>query len=126
MGGRCGVIDTSQTLIVAPFAGRDRQFQLRLGEISELERSQGAGIGEITERVLNGRFYARDVWETLRLGLEGGGMPEHEATALMGRYHTQPIVPYVSLASRILAACLAGTPPPETPAEPGKPPADGG
>lgn len=119
-----GQFSTAQTLLVRPFAGRERRFQLRLGEIGELERSSRAGIGEITERVIAGRFYAADIWDTLRLGLEGGGMDEPEATALLARFRDKPLLPYVGLASDILAAAIAGVPEPEGPA-PGKPEAEG-
>jgi hypothetical protein len=116
-----GGASTAGTLLSRPFAGRDRRFQLRLGEISELERVAGAGIGAITERVITGKFYARDIWDTLRLGLEGGGMDEPEATALLSRYRDKPLIPYVGLASDILAAALAGVPEPP----PGKAQAEG-
>ena len=107
------MIDTSKTLVLRQFAGLERRFQLTIGQIAELEQTQRAGIGEITDRVITGKFYAGDIWQTLRLGLQGGGMSEVEATALIGRYQREPIIPYVGLASDILASCLAGTPAPK-------------
>ncbi|TDR94205.1 gene transfer agent family protein [Enterovirga rhinocerotis] len=109
-------IDTSRTAIDWPFGGKTRRFQLRLGEISELERLSRAGIGEIMLRLAGHRFYAADVWETIRLGLEGGGMHDALATALVERYHTRPIADYLDLAGKILSAAVTGV----EAAEPGK------
>lgn len=120
-----GEAHTAGTLLVRLFAGRERRFQLRIGEIGELERICGAGIGEITNRIILGNFFGRDIWETIRLGLEGGGTTEMEASALLARYGSQPIIPYVGLASDILAASLAGVPAPKGEGPPGKPPAEG-
>jgi hypothetical protein len=99
------------TLVRAPFAGRTRQFQLRLGEIEALEQACGAGIGEIAFRLQAHTFKAADVWETIRLGLEGGGASEAEATTVLMRYRAAPIADYIGLAARILGAALNGVEP---------------
>lgn len=103
--------DTSRTVVDWPFAGKSRRFQLRIGEIGELERLCGAGIGEIMLRLAGHRFYAGDVWETIRLGLEGGGEREALATALVGRYQGGPIADYIELAMKIIEAAVSGTGP---------------
>ena len=115
-------IDTSRTAIDRPFAGRTRRFQLRIGEIGELERLCGAGIGEIGLRLVQHRFYARDVWEAIRLGLEGGGASESLATGLVQRYQAQPIAEHIGLATAIIDAALSGV---ALEAEPGKDQAEG-
>ncbi|HVL73319.1 MAG TPA: gene transfer agent family protein [Beijerinckiaceae bacterium] len=119
-------LDTSRTAIDADFAGRRRRFQLRIGEIGELERLCGAGIGEIALRLQLHTFRAADVWEPIRLGLEGGGAGETEATALVVRYQSQPIADYIGLAARIVDAALSGAPKPDAKAaRPGKAMAEG-
>lgn len=100
--------DTSLTAIDRPFAGQSRRFQLRYGEIGELERVCGAGIGAIMMRVAGHQFSARDVWETIRLGLEGGGMEEPEATATVMRYHGTALAPHLQLVADILCAAVSG------------------
>ena len=103
-------IDTSRTLIERPFAGRNRRFQLRYGEIEALERTCGAGIGEIMLRLGTHRFRAADVWETLRLGLEGAGTPEMDATAIVMPYQSTALAGHLQLAADIISAAVTGVP----------------
>lgn len=107
------MIDTSRTKIDRPFAGAVRPFQLRYGEIETLERMCGAGIGEIMMRLGTHRFKAADIWQTIRLGLEGGGASEPEATALVMPYQTTALSAHLGLAAEILSAAVAGVEVPE-------------
>lgn len=102
--------DTSRTLVTAVFAGRERRFQLRLGEMAELERLCGAGIGAIFMRLGTHQFSHRDVWDTIRLGLEGGGMGGIEASATVLRYQDEPLMDHLPLAGQIVAAAVNGVP----------------
>lgn len=101
---------TGRTLVEADFAGQRRRFQLRLGEIGELERIAGVGIGAIVMRIAAHQFSVRDVWDTIRLGLEGGGTSAVEATALVMRYQDQPLMDFLPLAGSIVAAAVNGVP----------------
>lgn len=106
--------DTSRTALTRPFAGQSRRFQLRIGELGELERVCSAGIGEIMVRLAAHRFYHADIRETVRLGLEGGGMSEPEATALVMRYvDPAPLSEHIALAGRILNKAVSGVEMPE-------------
>lgn len=117
--------DTSRTAVDRPFAGRTRRFQLRIGEIGELERLCGAGIGAIQLRLAGHQFRFADIREAVRLGLEGGGASEPEATGLVMRYVDRaPIAEHIQLAADILSACIAGVPEPEDEDPPGKPTAE--
>ena len=102
--------ETGRTLVTADFAGRPCRFQLRLGEIAELERLCGAGIGAIFMRLGTHQFSHRDVWDTIRLGLEGGGLSGVAASALVLRYQDEPLMEYLPLAGRIVAAAVNGVP----------------
>lgn len=103
--------ETGATAYFATFAGRRRRFQLRLGEIEELERLCGAGIGEISLRLAGHRFRNSDVRETVRLGLEGGGLGEAEASALVGRYvDGRPLTDSIGIAAKVIEAAVAGIP----------------
>ena len=108
-------IDTSRTLIERPFAGRTRKFQLRYGEIEALERQCGVGIGEVMLRLGTHRFKAADIWETVRLGLEGAGMPEMDATAVVMPYHATALAGHLQLAADIISAAVTGVPAPGKP-----------
>lgn len=102
--------DTSKTVLFAPFAGQGRRFKLPLGKIADLERICGAGIGAIMVRLATHQFKASDIWEPIRLGLEGGGMSEPEATAMCMGYHDEPLMWRAELASQILQAAVNGIP----------------
>ena len=102
--------DTGRTAIDADFAGRRRRFCLRLGEMGELERLTGQGIGAIYLRLGTHQFGVTEVWDTIRLGLEGGGTPAVEASALVMRCQDQPIADFLPLASRIVSAAVTGAP----------------
>lgn len=103
--------NTSRTAVDAAFAGRRRTFRLRIGEMGELERLCDAGIGEIMLRLASHRFRVSDIRETIRLGLEGGGMAEPEATALVMRYvDDEPLSDHLQIAADILSAAVSGVP----------------
>lgn len=102
--------ETGRTVVDADFAGRRRRFCLRLGEMGELERLTGQGIGAIFMRLGTHQFGVTEVWDTIRLGLEGGGASAVEASALVMRYQDQPLMDFMPLAGRIVAAAVNGVP----------------
>ena len=113
-GGHLMSPDTSATAVYADFAGQYRKFELRLGEIGELERRCGAGIGEIMVRLGAHRFYAHDIVEPIRLGLIGGGEPIYGVEALMRfNVHGRPLVEHIALAAAICGAAVVGVSPPK-------------
>lgn len=62
-------------------------FALKLKQIEELQRLCGAGLGEITQRLLvEERWKVCDIVETLRLGLIGGGTLPLRARELIETY----------------------------------------
>lgn len=77
------------------WAGGSYLFALKAKQIEELEHLTGVGIGRLTARVVTGDdFYFRDVRETIRLSLVGGGTPMIEATRLVNAYvDGQPLQP---------------------------------
>lgn len=119
--------DYAPTWIIADFAGQRRKFELRIGEIGELERLTHSGIAAILTRLVSMQWRNDDVRETIRLALIGGGTSEAGATGLA--LYTLDVAPkgqFLQLAADILAACIngaapkkadgEGTGPPETPA----------
>lgn len=111
------------------FGGEERAFQLRYGEALELERIRGNGL-EAMFRAMGGilqgddvpddlvsllggnnrDYRLEDVVQTLRLGLEGGGMPSNEAAELVRRY-VKDVPDWLNntrLACVILGAFLSG------------------
>jgi hypothetical protein len=111
-----------RTIVDADLAERRRRFELLLGEMAELERLTGSGIGAIFMRLGSHQFTHWDVWDTIRLGLEGGGMPAIEASALVLRHQDEPLIDFLPLAGAIVAAAVNGVP---VEAGVGKPVAEG-
>ena len=93
------------------FAGRERDFLLRVGEIGRLEIACGAGIGAVLQRVAIGQYGLADIRETVRLGLIGGGATSAEAESLVSAYIDPcPLDDALGLAAEILAATLRHLP----------------
>lgn len=77
--------NTSAEVVLVCFDG-EHKFALKLKQIDELQRVCGAGLGAIVRRVVGGDFYARDISETIRLGLIGAGMPDVRALEIVNTY----------------------------------------
>lgn len=73
----------------------DAEYELRLTPllISELERNTGCGIGALCQRLFNSQCEHRDITETIRLSLIGGGTaPEKAATLVQTYVPAQPLI----------------------------------
>jgi len=94
----------------ATFGDGRHCFQLRLGELEELQEKCDAGPPLILARLGAGQWRTGDVRETVRLGLIGGGMKPVEALALVERYLDQrpDWMENALLARGVLAAALIG------------------
>lgn len=68
------------------FADGRYVFALKIAHVGELQDKCRAGLGEIANRVIGGAPRYEDVFETIRLGLIGGGMPPIPARDLVERY----------------------------------------
>lgn len=114
-------------------------FALNLAQIEELQRqcsitrdANGVAIpepfGRIYTRVLSGEFYVKDLTETLRLGLIGGGTPPTRAKELIDTYVVGvPFGDYTDennnffVCVQVLKAAMDGVAPKEGKEEPKKP-----
>lgn len=137
--------------IVLAFGDGDYLFRLGMVQLAELQTKCGAGLGRIFARVVKGRYlaldgatigdpteaewYTADLYETVRLGLIGGGegtvndapvkVGPVDAKRLADSYVTgRPWKEAWAIAAAVLTACVEGYRPPETPtvkkAEPAK------
>ncbi|MHC5307503.1 gene transfer agent family protein [Bartonella sp. LJL80] len=102
------------TALYLNWADGTYKFLLGKKEIDELERKLGKGIGEISQVFAARSWYLNDIYETIRLGLIGGGMGPLEAKALCDMYGTMPIADGenspASVAESIIAALMFGAP----------------
>jgi hypothetical protein len=104
----------SLTLIRRPFAGRERAFDLRIGEIQALERACQCGIFGLLLRLGAHQAYAADIRETIRLGLVGGGETDAASTVLiMQEIDGRPLSEHLPLAAEIIKSTIDGLPKPE-------------
>lgn len=91
-----------------PWAGGESEFCLAIGELRALEQRRDAGIGTIQKRMYAGDFYVDDIVETLRLGLQGGGMTEREAQRLIeAAYRSANYITLAVEAANILTLFVA-------------------
>ena len=104
--------DVLSTAVYQEFGGRECKFEIRLGQMRELERACEVGIGAIYMRLATLQYRFDDVRNTIRFGLIGGGMSEAEAEAMM-RFTVdgKPLAPHVALAVSILRAMHEGIAP---------------
>lgn len=135
------------TALELHFADGEYIFDLKLPQLAELQEKRGCGIFALYARILKGRYvfegvaiadtangeaYAEDLFETIRLGLIGGGRglvdgKEVEVSALTAktlveRYcHPAPLKEQWAIAGAILAARIEGYEPKK--AEPAEQPA---
>lgn len=139
---------TPVTALELTFADGEYLFDLKLPQMAELQEKRGIGVMAIYARVLRGRYlfegetigvtneaegFAEDFFDTIRLGLIGGGrgivdgqeIPVSSllASRLVERYcHTAPLRDSWAIAAAILGARIEGYTPPKK-AEPAKAPA---
>ena len=71
------------------FADREYEFGLQIGEVEELQELTGYGPQALWKRAASGEWGAKDLVETIRLGLVGGGMEREKAWRLVDR-HVKP------------------------------------
>jgi hypothetical protein len=135
---------TPQTALDLHFADGDYLFDLKLPQLAELQEKRKCGIFALYGRVLKGRYvlgdqtialanegeaHAEDLFETIRLGLIGGGrgmvdgkevtVSAIQARTLVERYcHAAPLRESWAIAAAVLAARVEGySPPGETDAD---------
>lgn len=98
--------------VIREWAGKERLFRLKFGNVLDLEEAVGSGVGEIFLRVAGGRFGVKDVYHTIRLGLIGAGTGLIDAKRLMEAHFDQrPYLENATLAGEILSDLMTGIEP---------------
>lgn len=89
--------------------GGEHTFALHLKELRALQDATDAGPEELLQRMSAGRWRVDDLFNTIRLGLIGGGMSATEAGPLVTRmFETHPLSLFKEPAYKIVAAALVG------------------
>ncbi len=82
-----------------------------MGELEELQEKCDAGPYVVLERLHNRSWRIKDISETIRLGLVGGGLEPTKALTLIRRYVTdRPPLENLTLSQAVLSAGLVGAP----------------
>lgn len=91
------------------WAGGEHTFLLTIDLLRALQQKCEAGPQWILARLSNKSWMVDDITETIRLSLEGGGLPKEEARRLV-RVHVEdrPLTLSVMTAQAILMATLFG------------------
>lgn len=99
----------------ADFAGAERAFRLRFGEIVDIEQACGkVGVGAIYQRLATTTYFANDVKQILLRALVGGGLTVRDATALVEQQlDAKPLAQLGALAQDIILALMTGIDPEE-------------
>jgi len=137
---------TPATALTLHYGDGEYLFDLKLPQLAELQEKRGTGVFKIYGRVLQGRYlldgqsialpaegeaFVEDLFETIRLGLIGGGqgivdgqpvaVSALTAKLLVERYsHHAPLREAWATAAAILGARIEGYQPPKKKAQPAK------
>lgn len=96
-------------MIEVVWKGGEHLFAFEIQHLRALQQKCDAGPQWICDRLQNGGWLVDDVIETIRLGLEGGGLEKTEARKLVQDFvENEPIAVSVLLAYSILSASIYG------------------
>ncbi len=102
---------TSDTTHRAFFGDAEHTFALTPALVVELEAVTGTGVGGLFKRLVANEFKHREISETIRLSLIGGGTDPETAARLVSTYvPARPLIEAYSLAVDILTALMFGKP----------------
>ena len=91
--------------------GGEHEFALDIGGLRALQTACDAGPQQILNRVATGTWRVDDLFQTIRLGLVGGGMAAGEATRLTeATFKSHALMQFRPTAQAILVAALIGDP----------------
>jgi hypothetical protein len=84
-------------------------MRLRIGELIGLQETLNCGPAQLLDRLRSGAWGVRDLIETCRLGLIGGGMGQKDAFDLVHRtVRDGYILEYLPVAFTVVMAALTG------------------
>lgn len=91
--------------------GGEHEFALDIGGLRALQGHCDAGPQQILNRLTTGHWRVDDVFQTIRLGLIGGGMAQADANRLVdATFKSHKLMQFRPTAQAILVAALIGDP----------------
>lgn len=104
--------------ITLEWADGEYTFRFGIGEWEMLQEATDCGPHFLLNRLSTGTWKIRDIRDTIRVGLIGGGMEPTKALKLVRDYvDNRPPMENIMLASGILSVGLYGAPDGEKPGE---------
>ena len=89
--------------------GGEHSFLLRVGQLRALQTKCDAGPAYILGRLASGQWLVDDVIQTIRLGLEGGGMDRASAWKVVEQHvENEPPAKFIPTARAILMLSIYG------------------
>jgi hypothetical protein len=89
--------------------GGEHPFRLDLGGLRAVQAATGRGPMDLLTALRDGSWKLDDIIAPLRHGLEGGGMPDAEAKALVLRLvQSDPLISLVPAASLVMSIAIFG------------------
>lgn len=96
-------------MIRLQWIGGEHDFALDIGGLRALQTACDAGPEQILRRLSAGTWRVNDLFDTIRLGLIGGGMTAKDANAIVNdMFAKHPYLPFRLTAQAILMAALVG------------------
>jgi hypothetical protein len=93
------------------FGDDEYDFRLAYGQLLELQEKTGVGPFALYRRFMADDWGVADIFETIRIGLIGGGMTPRDAFKLAKKYvQNDPPLTWLTLARMILIVGLHGAP----------------
>lgn len=95
--------------MIAEFAGVDRAFALRLGDLFDVEAACDVSIGVLYRRFATTSYATRDILHVLRFGLTGGGMDAVDAERLVKeQIGLKPLAVLATIAADLILHVMTG------------------
>jgi len=89
----------------------EHTYRLAIKQLEELEEKTKSTPLEVFDRLNGRRWHVSDVYQVLRLGLIGGGMPVAEAAAFVTRHLDEwSLIESAGIALSVMVAALVGDP----------------
>jgi hypothetical protein len=97
--------------VAIAWPGGEHDFLLEIGHLRALQDACDAGPEQIFKRLGDGSWRVDDIFQTVRLGLIGGGMDSKAAADLVSKmFQSHPIMTFRNVARLVLMASLVGDP----------------
>lgn len=103
--------ENTACVVTLTWGDGEHTFRLPIDQLEEHGEKLKRGPLAVLRRLDSGDWEPREIFETIRLGLIGGGKPPVEALTLARRYCLdRPLAESLPIATAVLGAALFGVP----------------